>query len=536
MKASMIENQKERFVVTFIAPHQRPTSGGVYAIQQFCRYLAPVMQVNLVVQKGPDRPVPGVNVYLSKFLRASEIPDGDAIILYADCPDGEAFKELPSTKGKKWLFLQGMGVHENPVVTWNLRRGWPVIACSTWLVGKAIRHGARGLHVPYGLDSEIFRIQGKEERNTKLVSMMTHDLRCKGTEDGLKALDIVQRSLPDTEVVLFGAKVPQCDFDFMDRPNRSEIASLFRESAVFVCSSWQEGFGMPGLEALACGVALATTDTKGSCDYAIDGKTALVTPPRDPQRLAESVIHLLSSAELRSRLTANAQQYISLRYQPWPQAVVKFGAALLNGDLKQQSQHIGKLIRWIDELDVGISAMLSSRRWMISNAIAELGRRATISSRVPRATNDLHRIMRKLRAWRKRYVDPIEQVPTEFEINQQEDTSVPINQLRNQCKTMKQRSQDIDQLISWIEEFDFVTSIIVNSWGWRIGNAIGELSRRALLKPRVPMATDHLEKVKKRFRAWKRQFRTIESHAQRQEGTVALSSGGLSVEGGGGFS
>ena len=35
---------------------------------------------------------------------------------------------------------------------------------------------------------------------------------------------------------------------------------------------------MPGLEALACGTALATTDTKGSRDYALHEKTALDQP------------------------------------------------------------------------------------------------------------------------------------------------------------------------------------------------------------------------------------------------------------------
>ena len=51
---------------------------------------------------------------------------------------------------------------------------------------------------------------------------------------------------------------------------------------MLVLPSWEEGLGLPGIEALACGAALARTDTKGGRDIALDGETALVTPPAAP--------------------------------------------------------------------------------------------------------------------------------------------------------------------------------------------------------------------------------------------------------------
>ena len=61
-------------------------------------------------------------------------------------------------------------------------------------------------------------------------------------------------------------------------------AALGREydaARVFAVGSWFEGFCQPGLEALACGTPLVTTDNGGCREYAIDGETALVVPPRD---------------------------------------------------------------------------------------------------------------------------------------------------------------------------------------------------------------------------------------------------------------
>jgi glycosyltransferase involved in cell wall biosynthesis len=63
---------------------------------------------------------------------------------------------------------------------------------------------------------------------------------------------------------------------------------------------------MPGLEAMACGAALATTDTKGSRDYAFDEKTALVSPPRQPEVLAANILRLLGGPALRDCLVRAA--------------------------------------------------------------------------------------------------------------------------------------------------------------------------------------------------------------------------------------
>ena len=60
--------------------------------------------------------------------------------------------------------------------------------------------------------------------------------------------------------------------------SQPDLGREYDAAQVFVVGSWFEGFCQPGLEAMACGVPLVTTDNGGCREYAIDGETALVVP------------------------------------------------------------------------------------------------------------------------------------------------------------------------------------------------------------------------------------------------------------------
>ncbi|HTD58809.1 MAG TPA: glycosyltransferase, partial [Solirubrobacteraceae bacterium] len=115
---------------------------------------------------------------------------------------------------------------------------------------------------------------------------------------------------------------------FVASPSRSEVAALLHSSAVHVVASWEEGFGLTGAEAIACGAALATTDTKGSRDYAVDGRTALVSTPRDPQALADNVLKLLDDVRLREQLVAAGQRHLRGVMPPWSEAARRLAFTL----------------------------------------------------------------------------------------------------------------------------------------------------------------------------------------------------------------
>jgi len=228
------------------------------------------------------------------------------------------------------MLFQGYGTPGSPVVTANLATARECVAVARWLVADAVEHGAPCTYVPEGLDRELFAPGPPASERPARVTAMTHRLDWKGLEDALAALALVRAARPDVEVVLFGAEPVAGVGTFHASPSRAEVAELLRSSAVHVVASWEEGFGLTGAEAIACGAALASTDTKGSRDYALPERTALVSPPRDPRALADNVLALLGDGGLRERLVTTGQRHLRGVMPPWPEAARRMALALID--------------------------------------------------------------------------------------------------------------------------------------------------------------------------------------------------------------
>ena len=80
-----------------------------------------------------------------------------------------------------------------------------------------------------------------------------------------------------------------------------ELRALYSAASVFVYPSIYEGFGLPVLEAMACGAPVVTSDIPSISETA--GKAARLVSPNDVQALAKNVVDLLENK--------GEQQYLS---------------------------------------------------------------------------------------------------------------------------------------------------------------------------------------------------------------------------------
>ncbi len=79
-----------------------------------------------------------------------------------------------------------------------------------------------------------------------------------------------------------------------------EKIALYRGSSVFCYPSIAEGFGLPVLEAMACGAPVVTTT--GSSPEEVGGGAVLCVPPKNVEALREAIDSVMEDEALRERL------------------------------------------------------------------------------------------------------------------------------------------------------------------------------------------------------------------------------------------
>lgn len=106
--------------------------------------------------------------------------------------------------------------------------------------------------------------------------------------------------------------------------SRERLRALYRGATLFVYPSHFEGFGIPVLEAMACGAPVVTTS--GGALPEIADNAAIVVPPADPESLQHAIHTLLTSRgqweELRARGLERVKQF------SWDTSAARFSEVL----------------------------------------------------------------------------------------------------------------------------------------------------------------------------------------------------------------
>lgn len=94
-----------------------------------------------------------------------------------------------------------------------------------------------------------------------------------------------------------------------------ELNKLLRKSSAYICPSLSEGFGIPGLNAMAVGLPVVASNIPVLREVYDDA--ALYFDPADPKDIANKIIQAVSDSALRSRLVdigrRQAQKYSWLK-------------------------------------------------------------------------------------------------------------------------------------------------------------------------------------------------------------------------------
>jgi glycosyltransferase involved in cell wall biosynthesis len=80
----------------------------------------------------------------------------------------------------------------------------------------------------------------------------------------------------------------------------TDLPAIYSQSQVFLYPSLRESFGIPMLEAMACGVPVITSNTSSMPEVA--GNGALIIDPFKPEEITDALIKILNNQTMREEL------------------------------------------------------------------------------------------------------------------------------------------------------------------------------------------------------------------------------------------
>ncbi len=87
----------------------------------------------------------------------------------------------------------------------------------------------------------------------------------------------------------------------------ADLPALYSGAAFFAYPSLYEGFGLPIVEAMACGAPVLTSDN--SCLPEAGGPGAIYVRAEDVDSIAEGIVRLATDAALAAQLAAAGQEH-----------------------------------------------------------------------------------------------------------------------------------------------------------------------------------------------------------------------------------
>ena len=147
-----------------------------------------------------------------------------------------------------------------------------------------------------------------------------------GSIEARKNILLAVKALPylpdDVKLVIVGRHTPYTDevstyaekehlshrIKIMHGVSDEELPKLYAEAEAFVYPSRYEGFGIPIIEAISCGLPVVACT--GSCLEEAGGPDSLYVAPDDAEAMAHAIRQVLRGAEGREARIERSQQYI----------------------------------------------------------------------------------------------------------------------------------------------------------------------------------------------------------------------------------
>jgi glycosyltransferase involved in cell wall biosynthesis len=210
---------------------------------------------------------------------------------------GSALGEARSARTAGRLVLQ-WGVYLQEILTALLQNGVVAVSESTRRDNPFVRHV-----IPHGVDDRVFRpnpAARSEQPSVVFVGTL------KGRKRGQFLLDLFQKTVrskhANAVLTIVGDQGPPSPgVEYRVGVSDSELAFLYQRAWVYASPSTYEGFGLPYLEAMACGTPVVATRNAGSDEVLGGGAYGALASDTD---FGRTLLSLLGDRQARGILAA----------------------------------------------------------------------------------------------------------------------------------------------------------------------------------------------------------------------------------------
>jgi len=166
-------------------------------------------------------------------------------------------------------------------------------------------------YIPNSVDHKVFKLRTLINNNMNSILFIGNPWHpLKGFEFLASAIIAIQKSKYRIENlklnIVIGFKVDNlnkikeelgkeldCIVEIREKLSSEKIADAIKSSSVVVCTSWYEGFSMPLLEAMACGVPVITTNNMGAESFCVHEKNSFVVKYNDIENFIKYLLDIL---------------------------------------------------------------------------------------------------------------------------------------------------------------------------------------------------------------------------------------------------
>lgn len=163
-----------------------------------------------------------------------------------------------------------------------------------------------GLTRPYALYTTAGDIRKNNDRLIEAWSLLPQDLR-RSHQLVLVSSSISGELLRKLEAAAARAGLMPDDVRFINNATDDDLVWLYNGCKVFVFPSWHEGFGLPALEAMACGRAVIGAGLTSLPE--VIGREDALFDPFEPQSIASKLAQTLGDDGFRAELEAHASRH-----------------------------------------------------------------------------------------------------------------------------------------------------------------------------------------------------------------------------------